>query len=84
LADIGKFKTPSLRNLVFTAPFMHDGRFKTIEDVIEFYNSGAKISATLDPNIGKNVAKGGLNLTPQDKLDLLNFLISLSDSSFVK
>lgn len=82
-ADIGKFKTPSLRNLVFTAPYMHDGRFKTLEEVIEFYNSGIKMSPHVDPNIAKH-AVSGLHLTPQDKVDLLNFLVSLSDSTFIK
>ncbi len=82
-ADFGKFKTSSLRNLAFTAPYMHDGRFKTIMEVIEFYNSGAKISQTLDPNIAKHQKEGGLNLTPQEKMDLHNFLLSLSDSSFI-
>lgn len=80
--DIGRFKTPSLRNLVFTAPYMHDGRFNTLMEVIEFYNSGTRNSPTVDPMISKNFDKGGLNLTPQEKLDLLNFLISLSDTSF--
>ncbi len=82
-ADIGKFKTPSLRNLAFTAPYMHDGRFKTLMEVIEFYNSGTRNGLNLDPNISKHVKEGGLNLTPQEKNDLLNFLLSLSDSSFI-
>ncbi|OYU97785.1 MAG: cytochrome-c peroxidase [Bacteroidetes bacterium B1(2017)] len=81
--DVGRFKTPSLRNLSFTAPYMHDSRFKTLMEVIEFYNSGTKHSATVDPMISKNFDKGGLNLTPQDKLDLLNFLLSLNDSNFI-
>jgi cytochrome c peroxidase len=63
---------------------MHDGRFKTIQEVIEFYNSGVKFSPSLDPNISKHIVTGGLNLTSQEKEDLLNFLISLSDSSFIK
>lgn len=83
IADRGKFKTPSLRNLVFTAPYMHDGRFKTLWEVIDFYNSGFKNSATLDPFISKHIANGGLNLTPIEKTDLYNFLVSLSDSDFV-
>lgn len=82
-ADKGKFKTPSLRNLVFTAPYMHDGRFKTLWEVIEFYNSGFKNSPSLDPFISKHIANGGLNLTPIEKTDLYNFLVSLSDSDFV-
>lgn len=75
--DIGKFKTPSLRNLVFTAPYMHDGRFQTLEEVIEFYNSGVQNSPTLD---GRQKPR---NLSVQDKADLLAFLKSLTDSSFV-
>lgn len=82
--DVGKFKTPSLRNLSFTPPYMHDGRFSTLMEVIEFYNSGTQASPTVDPMISKNFDKGGLNLTPQEKLDLLNFLLSLNDSDFVR
>jgi cytochrome c peroxidase len=82
--DIGKFKTPSLRNLAFSAPYMHDGRFNTLMEVIEFYNSGVKNSPNIDPNIAKHFPEGGLNLTPQEKIDLLNFLLSLSDTSFTK
>lgn len=81
--DFGLMKTPTLRNLSFTAPYMHDGRFKTLMEVIEFYNSGTKNSPTVDPMISKNFHKGGLNLTPTEKIDLLNFLLSLNDSSFV-
>jgi cytochrome c peroxidase len=81
--DIGRVKTPSLRNLSFTAPYMHDGRFNTLMEVVEFYNSGTKKSPTVDPMISKNFDHGGLNLTPQDKLDLVAFLLSLNDTSFV-
>jgi cytochrome c peroxidase len=81
--DFGKMKTPSLRNLSFTPPYMHDGRFKTLMEVIEFYNSGTQNSPTVDPMISKNFPKGGLNLTPTEKIDLMNFLLSLNDSSFV-
>jgi hypothetical protein len=51
--------------------------------VIEFYNSGFKNSPTLDPFISKHIPNGGLNLTPVEKTDLYNFLVSLSDSDFV-
>lgn len=80
-ADQGKFLTPTLRNITLTAPYMHDGRFKTLEEVIEHYNSGGKPSATIDP-LMKNVGKG-LNLTQKEKADLLAFLRALTDSSFV-
>ncbi len=81
--DMGLFKTPSLRNLSFTAPYMHDGRFNTLEEVIEFYNSGTKNGATTDLNIIKNHPKGGLNLSTQDKQDLITFLRTLDDYSFI-
>ncbi len=81
--DMGRMKTPTLRNLSFTAPYMHDGRFNTLMEVVEFYNSGTKNSPTVDPMISKNFDKGGLNLTPQEKLDLVAFLLSLNDSAFV-
>ncbi len=83
-ADLFKFKTPTLRNLAFTAPYMHDGRFKTLMDVINFYDTGTKNSPNVDPNIAKHFKEGGLNLTPQEKLDLLNFLLSISDTSFTR
>lgn len=81
--DMGKFKVPTLRNLVFTAPYMHDGRFKTLQEVVEFYNSGTQNAASVSPFISKHFAAGGLNLTPQDKIDLISFLVSLSDTAFV-
>ncbi len=80
--DFGKFKTPSLRNLVFTAPYMHDGRFATLEEVIEHYSSGLVHSSTIDP-LMKNVSQGGAQLSLQDKIDLKAFLLTLTDSSFV-
>ena len=79
--DDGKFKTPSLRQLVFTAPYMHDGRFNTLDEVINHYSEGVVHSSTIDPNM-KNVDDGGVQLTPEKKYYLKMFLISLSDSSF--
>lgn len=81
-ADNGKFKSPSLRNLQFTAPYMHDGRFETLEDVINHYSEGLKNSSTIDP-LMKKVAQGGIGLTTQDKADLKAFLLSLSDNEFI-
>ncbi len=80
--DIGKFKTPTLRNIELTAPYMHDGRFATLEEVIDHYDSGVLRSATLDPIMTKNGGLPGLNLTPQEKLDLVAFLKTLTDVSF--
>lgn len=81
-ADNGKFKSPSLRNLAFTAPFMHDGRFATLDDVINHYSEGLQNSPTIDP-LMKKVAQGGVQLTSQDKADLKAFLLTLSDPSFI-
>ncbi len=80
--DIGKFKTPTLRNLVFTAPYMHDDRFATIDDVINHYSEGLVYSTTIDP-LMKSVSQGGVQLNHQEKADLKAFLLSLTDSSFV-
>ena len=62
-ADNGKFKTPSLRNLSYTAPYMHDGRFATLDEVINHYAVGLQNSATVDP-LMKNVLSGGNQLNP--------------------
>ncbi|MFK8045347.1 MAG: cytochrome-c peroxidase [Crocinitomicaceae bacterium] len=82
-ADYAKFKTPSVRNLLFTAPYMHDGRFNTIDEVIDHYSVGLKDSPTIDPFM-KNVDQGGVNLTPSERSALKFFLECLTDSSFVK
>jgi cytochrome c peroxidase len=80
--DDGKFKTPSLRNLAYTAPYMHDGRFATLDEVIDHYSEGLVYSPTIDP-LMKAIARGGVHLTEEDKADLKAFLLSLSDSSFI-
>jgi cytochrome c peroxidase len=79
--DVGKFKTPTLRNIVFTAPYMHDGRFATLEEVLDHYDSHAKYTPTVNPFIRVNGRT--LGLSPQDKLDVIAFLKTLTDSSFV-
>jgi cytochrome c peroxidase len=79
-ADIGKFRTPSLRNLVFTAPYMHDGRFNTLEEVVEHYDNGAVRSHPTDPLYLKHPE--GLQLTAQEKADLVAFLKTMTDSTF--
>ncbi len=80
--DNGKFKTPSLRNLSYTAPYMHDGRFATLDEVIEHYSTGLKWSPTIDP-LMKKVSQGGVQLSAQQKADLKAFLLTLNDDSFV-
>jgi cytochrome c peroxidase len=80
--DKGRFRTPTLRNAVFTAPYMHDGRFNTLEEVIDFYSEGLRYSPTIDP-LMKNIDQGGIRLTDEEKFYLLAFLKTLTDSSFV-
>ena len=79
--DVGKFRSASLRNLLFTAPYMHDGRFQTLEEVVEYYNSGASRVWPADPFITKH--PNGLNLTTQEKSDLVAFLKTMSDSTLL-
>ena len=80
-ADNGKFKTPSLRNIEYSAPYMHDGRFATLEQVLEHYNSGGHYTSTVDPLMKKIGI--GLQLTNQELSDLLAFLKTLSDEDYV-
>lgn len=81
-SDRATFLMPSLRNVAQTAPYMHDGRFKTLEEVVEHYNAGVKMSSTVSPLIAPTIAKG-LMLSAQDKTDLVNFLKTLSDQQFL-
>ena len=80
--DRGRFKTPTLRNLEFTTPYMHDGRFATLEEVIDFYSHGVTFSPTIDP-LMKQVEQGGIQLTQEEKESLLAFLKTLTDTAFV-
>jgi cytochrome c peroxidase len=80
--DRGKFRTPSLRNVAVTAPYMHDGRFKTLEDVIDHYDHGVVHHPNLDPNLAKHPAQG-LKLSRQDKAALVAFLKTLTDPAFL-
>ncbi len=78
-ADHGKFRTPSLRNVALTAPYMHDGRFKTLEEVVDHYDHGVHRRASLDPNLAKHPATG-MRLTAEDKAALVAFLRTLTDT----
>ncbi len=72
----------SIRNLAFTALYMHDGRFATLEEVINHYSEGLQMSSTIDP-LMKRVNEGGVQLSPKDKNDLKAFLLSLTDTEFI-
>ena len=78
-SDVGKFKAPTLRNIALTAPYMHDGSIATLEGVIEHYASGGR--AHDNPNRDARMAT--ISLTRQNKLDLLEFLRSLTDTELI-
>jgi cytochrome c peroxidase len=76
--DRGKFKTPSLRNAGLTDPYMHDGRFGTLERVVAHYAGGVRASPTLDPVLAAQPA-GGITLSDEDRAALVAFLRTLTD-----
>lgn len=80
--DEGKFKVPSLRNLSATGPYMHDGRFNSLEEVIEHYSTGIQQSETLDPLI-EFANQGGVQLDELEKQWLQKFLLSLNDTTYI-
>lgn len=82
-ADRGRFKVPSLRNVGLTGPYMHDGRFTTLEEVLDHYSSGVLSSPTLDPSLVQPNNTYGIPLTAQEKQDLISFLETLTDRDFV-
>jgi cytochrome c peroxidase len=80
--DRYKFKVPSLRNVELTAPYMHDGRFGSLESVLNFYSNGVQDSPTLDPKLKDN-NNIGIPLSPNEKQALIAFLKTLTDYEFV-
>ena len=76
--DLGKFRVPSLRNVRLTNPYMHDGRFFTLKQVLEHYNDGVQQSNTLDPSL-----QGGIALTDEEQDAIIEFLQTLSDFEFI-
>ena len=78
--DAGKFKTPSLRNVAVTAPYMHDGRLRTLADVVAHYDHGVRRTPTLDPNLAKHPS-AGLQLTREEQRALVAFLRTLTDAA---
>lgn len=80
--DNGRFKIPSLRNVALTAPYMHDGRFETLEEVLDFYNEGVQKSVNIDSKMGL-AHQGGVRLTALEKKQVIAFLNTLTDSVFI-
>lgn len=79
----GEFKTSSLRNVELTGPFMHDGRFSTLAEVVEHYNSGVRNSNNLDNRLTQRNGVRRLNLSNNEKQAIVNFLITLTDDNFI-
>jgi cytochrome c peroxidase len=82
LNDVGKYKTPTLRNIAVTAPYMHDGRFPTLESVLLHYASGVQNSETLSPLLREG-EQLGIKLSPQEQGDIIEFLYTLTDEKFI-
>ncbi|MBO2010828.1 cytochrome-c peroxidase [Hymenobacter negativus] len=82
-ADLGRFKVPSLRNIARTAPYMHDGRFATLPEVLAHYDHGVLASATLDPALRPAAGPLGIRLTTAEQADLIAFLHTLTDEEFL-
>lgn len=82
-ADVAKFKTPTLRNIMVTAPYMHDGRFATIDQVLDHYNDGGHPSATVDPFMKFTSPDMTLGLDPTKRIQIKAFLNSLTDEEFL-
>lgn len=80
-ADRSKFKIPSLRNIEYSFPYMHDGSIPTLDSIIGFYNFGGHVTPTTDPNM--KAAGIGRSWTPQQKAALKAFLLTLSDPEFL-
>lgn len=80
--DNMKFRVPSLRNVEYTAPYMHDGRFSTLEAVLNFYSDQVENQTNLDPLLKQN-GHIGIPMTSQDKQYIIAFLKTLSDQSFI-
>jgi cytochrome c peroxidase len=81
-SDKYKFKVPSLRNLAYTAPYMHDGRFQTLEAVLNHYQNQVHVMPTLDPLLNQGGVTG-ISLTADEKIKIISFLNTLNDKAFL-
>ncbi len=90
-SDRGKFKVPTLRNIALTAPYMHDGRFATLKQVLDHYNQGVNVSSTLSPlileadnrQVHDVATKASLHLSEDEKRSIVAFLLTLTDEHFI-
>lgn len=83
--DLGKFKVNSLRNIALTAPYMHNGQFASLREVVQFYNNGIQANPNLDNRLsGRNGQPIRMNLNPQEIDAIVAFMNTLTDASFVE
>jgi cytochrome c peroxidase len=82
-SENGTFKVPTLRNVALTAPFMHDGRFATLEEVVDFYSTGIQSHPNLHPDLKSGSQPKKMNFDPQQKSDLIAFLNTLTDNNLL-
>lgn len=80
--DHGAYKATTLRNIAVQGPYMHDGRFETLDEVIDFYSQGLKQTPYIDP-LMHHILDGGIQLTPTEREDLMNFITTLHDEEFL-
>ncbi len=83
-SDKGKYKTPTLRNATLTAPYMHDGRFATLDAVLDQYQEHVQESPTLDPAVRMADGTPGIWMTPAEKRQIMAFLRALTDTTFTR
>lgn len=82
VVDRGAYRVPTLRNIEYTAPYMHDGRFSTLDEVIDQYSENVYYSPYISP-LMHHVQDGGVQLTAEEKACLKAFLLTLSDEGFL-
>lgn len=82
-SDLGKYKTPTLRNIMLTAPYMHDGRFSTLNEVLSHYHTGVKNTPTTDLLLYQNNGNPGIPLSTTEKSEITAFLKTLTDYTFI-
>ncbi|WP_282637369.1 cytochrome-c peroxidase [Sphingobacterium thalpophilum] len=81
--DLGKYRTPTLRNVALTAPYMHDGRFGSLEEVLNHYQSGIHLSTTLDDKLINENDKTSLALMENEKHEIIAFLMTLTEKRLI-
>lgn len=82
--DFYKFRVPSLRNVARSFPYMHDGRFGTLEDVLDFYSHGLQDNGNVDPLLQQGAGSLGIALSEEEKENIIAFLNTLTDEEFIQ